>query len=195
MLSVIIPTNGDERPVVTTLAVLVPGAAAGVIREVLLVDRSGTDAIERVADIAGCNFMSIQGSHAQALAAGARQARSEWLMFLHPGAVLDNGWVDETSQFIQGVSASDRLRAGIFRYARSPYGEPSLREGARWFARLLSGPLSDQGLLISRTHYDRLGGYSPTARRSEAKLLSHLGRSGRALLRTRIFVPAAAEFS
>jgi glycosyl transferase family 2 len=190
MLSVIIPTNGGEQPVVATLAALVPGAAAGVIREVLLVDNSGTDAIAHIADVAGCNFLAIQGSRAEALAAGARQARSEWLMFLHAGAVLDHGWIDETAQFIQGVSASGRLRAGIFRYAPSPYTETSLREGAKRVARLLSGPFVDQGLLISRTHYDRLGGYSPTARRSEAKLLSHLGRSGRAVLRTRIFVPA-----
>jgi hypothetical protein len=190
MLSVIIPTDGNEPPVVATLAALVPGAAAGVIREVLLVDNSGTKAIERVADVAGCNFLAVQGSRAQALAAGARQAKSEWLMFLHSGAVLDTGWIDETSQFVQGVSASGRLRAGVFRYAHSPYTQMSLREGAKRFARLLS-PFADQGLLISRTQYDRVGGYSPTARRSEAKLLSHLGRSGRAMLRTRIFVPAS----
>jgi len=38
MLSVIIPTEGVEQTAVATLAALVPGAAAGVIREVLLGD-------------------------------------------------------------------------------------------------------------------------------------------------------------
>ena len=123
MLSVIIPTEGVEQTAVATLAALVPGAAAGVVREVLLVDRAGTGVIERVADVAGCRFLRFEGSHAAALAAGARQARSPWLMFLHAGAVLDQGWIDETAQFIQRVSTSDRPRAGIFRYARSPYAE------------------------------------------------------------------------
>src|ERR1700704_877541 len=118
MLSVIIATDGVEHPAVATLAALVPGAAAGVIREVLLVDRAGTSVIERVADVAGCGFLPFSGSHAAALAAGARQARSPWLMFLHAGAVLDAGWIDETAQIIQLVSTSDRPRAGIFRYAR-----------------------------------------------------------------------------
>src|SRR5881275_2732399 len=125
MLSVIIPTEGLEQPAVATLAALVPGAAAGVIREVLLVDRSGSGVIERVADVAGCRFLPFNGSRAQALAAAARQARSPWLMFLHAGAVLDTGWIEETTQFIHGVSSSGRPRAGIFRYARSPYAEPS----------------------------------------------------------------------
>src|SRR5258708_39072026 len=136
MLSVIIPTEGLEQPAVATLAALVPGAAAGVVREVLLVDRSGNGVIERVADVSGGRFLRFEGSHAAALAAGARQARSPWLMFLHAGAVLDAGWVDETAQFIQGVSTSDRPRAGIFRYGRSSHADTRLRDGFKFVPRL-----------------------------------------------------------
>ncbi|MET0971430.1 MAG: glycosyl transferase [Tardiphaga sp.] len=187
MLSVIIPTEGLEQPAVATLAALVPGAAAGVIREVLLVDRAASDVIERVADVAGCDYLPFEGSRAAAMAVGARQARSPWLMFLHAGAVLDAGWIDETSQFIQRVSLGDRPRAGIFRYARSPYDETGLRDGVKHLLRSLTGPKADQGLLIARDHYDRLGGYAD-AGRAEARLLRQLGRSSRTLLRSRIIV-------
>jgi hypothetical protein len=185
MLSVIIPTEGVEQTAVATLAALVPGAAAGIIREVLLVDRSETGVIERVADISGCRFLRFEGTRSAALAAGAKQARSPWLMFLRAGAMLDTGWIEETAQFIQGVASSGRPRAGIFRYARSPYAEARLRDRFRFLARI-AGPLTDQGLLIARDHYDRLGGYSPDARRSEARLLRQLGRSSRTQLRSRI---------
>jgi hypothetical protein len=188
MLSVIIPTEGVEQPVVATLAALVPGAASGIIKEVLLVDRAGTGVIARVADIAGCRHLAFNGSRAAALAAGARQARAPWLMFLHPGAVLDGGWIEETTQFIQSVSAGDRPRAGIFRYARSPYAAPGLRDALKFVDRALRGPSAEQGLLIARDHYERLGGYAPDARRSEARLLRQLGRSSRTLLRSRIVV-------
>lgn len=188
MLSVIIPTEGIEQPAVATLSALVPGAAAGVIREVLLVDRADNGVMERVADVAGCGFLPFEGSRAAALAAGARQARSPWLMFLHAGAVLDVGWIDETTQFIQGVASSGRPRAGIFRYARSPYMDPSWKDGFKFVMRALSGPSADQGLLIARDHYEQLGGYAPDARRSEARLLRQLGRSSRTLLRSRIIV-------
>jgi hypothetical protein len=188
MLSVIIPTDGVEQPAVATLAALVPGAAAGVVREVLLVDQARSSVIERVADFSGCRFLPFDGSHAAALAAGARQARSPWLMFLHAGAVLESGWIDETAQFIQGVSISGRPRAGVFRYARSPYAETRLRDGFKFVARLIAGPSADQGLLIARDHYERLGGYAPDGWRSEARLLRQLGRSSRTLLRSRIMV-------
>src|ERR1700677_5277051 len=74
MLSVIIATEGVEQTAVATLAALVPGAAAGVVREVLLVDRADTGVIERVADVAGCRFLHFAGTRAAALAAGAPQA-------------------------------------------------------------------------------------------------------------------------
>jgi hypothetical protein len=185
MLSVIIPTEGVERAAVATLAALVPGAASGLIRDVVLVDRSENGVIERVADVAGCRFLRFDGSRAAAMAAGARQARAPWLMFLPAGAVLDPGWIDETAQFIQSVADGGRPRAGVFRYARSPYAEGRLRDRFRFFARI-AGPLTDQGLLIARDHYDRLGGYSADTRSSEARLLRQLGRASRTQLRSRI---------
>ena len=188
MLSVIIPTEGVEQPTVATLAALVPGAASGLVREVLLVDRSETGVIERVADVAGCRYLTFEGTRAAAMAAGARQARGPWLMFLHPGAVLDSGWIEETTQFIQRVANSGRPRAGIFRYARSPYAEARLWDGVKFLARVVAGPSAQQGLLIARDHYERLGGYAPNARRSEARLLRQLGRSSRTLLRSRIIM-------
>jgi hypothetical protein len=186
MLSVIIPTEGIERDAVATLAALVPGAAAGVVRDVVLVDRGDNGVIERVADVAGCNFLSFEGTRAAALAAGARQARSPWLMFIHAGAVLDAGWIEETTQFIQRVSESGTPRAGIFRYARSPYAETGWRDGFEALLRAMTGPSAKQGLLIARDHYDRLGGHDPA--RSERKLLRRLGRSSRTMLRSRIMV-------
>jgi hypothetical protein len=109
-------------------------------------------------------------------------------MFLHAGAVLEAGWIDETTQFIQRVSNSDRPRAGIFRYARSPYAEVRLQDAFKFIARIIVGPSADQGLLIARDHYERLGGYAPHPRGSEARLLRQLGRSSRTLLRSRIIV-------
>jgi hypothetical protein len=188
MLSVIIATEGSEHPTVATLAALVPGATAGLIREVLLVDRGTNGVTERVADVAGCRFVRFEGTRTGALAAGAKQARSPWLMFLRPGAVLDPGWIEETSQFMQSVALSGKPRAGIFRYAHSPYAEAGLRDRLGLLARKIRGPLADQGLLIARDHYERIGGYAPEDSRSEARLLRQLGRSSRAMLRSRIMI-------
>ena len=190
MISIVIPTQGNEAETVATLVALVPGSAAGMVRDVVLVDRGGAGNIARVADVAGCRFLKFNGSRADAVAAGVKLTRGTWLMFLHAGAVLESGWIDETAQFIESVGVSGRRRAGVFRYARSPYAEGSIASAMRQIARAVIGTSADQGLLIARDHYDRLGGYAPGARSAESKLLSKIGRSGRARLRTRIFVTA-----
>ncbi len=189
MLSVIIPTNGVEQTAVATLAALVPGAAAGVVREVLLVDGSGNGVIERVADVAGCRFLRVRGL------AGSRDGRRRApgpLALADVPACGRGAGVRAGSRRRRNSSrpspSSGRPRAGIFRYARSPYAESSLRDGFKFVARMIAGPSADQGLLIARDHYERLGGYAPDARRSEARLLRQLGRSSRTLLRSRIIV-------
>ncbi|MGB3044353.1 MAG: glycosyl transferase [Xanthobacteraceae bacterium] len=188
MLSVIIPTEGKEPPVVATLAALVPGVTAGLIQDVVLVDRGDTDTIARVADIAGCDYLVCKGSRAEALAAGAKEARAPWLMFLHPGTVPDLSWIDETAQFIDRMARAPTPRAAILRYARSPYADQGLKAKTAHALRLLSGPSPDQGLVIARRHFEALGGYPAGQRDAERTLLRKLGRA-RLMLRSRIMVP------
>lgn len=188
MLSVIIPTEGEEPPVVATLAALVPAVTAGLIQDVVLVDRGDTDTIARVADVAGCGYLVCKGARADALAAGVKEARAPWLMFLYPGTVPDPSWIDETAQFIDRMANAPAPRAAILRYARSPYADQGLTAKAAYVLRLLSSPSPDQGLVIARRHFESLGGYPAGQRDAERSLLRKLGRA-RLMLRSRIMVP------
>jgi hypothetical protein len=111
-------------------------------------------------------------------------------LFLRAGAVLDSGWVEETTRFIQSVAGSDRERAGIFRCARAPYAETGLRDRLASLARIVAGARADQALLIARDHYERLGGYAADGRGAEAKLRRQL-RACRVVLRSRIVMVEA----
>ena len=192
MLSAIVLAREDERGVVATLAALVPGAAAGLVRDVLLVDRKSEDTMARVADVAGCNFLIRQGTDGVLLSEGAKAARSNWLLFLRAGAILEGSWIDETAQFMENASLASRPRAAVFRYARSPHADVGMRDAFKTARRVLLGPSADQGLLISRAHYDALGGHPQASERAEAKLLAKLRRKDRIILRSRIVVGTRA---
>ena len=60
MISIVIPTQGNESETVATLSALVPGSAAGMVRDVVLVDRGGAGDIARVADDRLGNRMKIR---------------------------------------------------------------------------------------------------------------------------------------
>jgi hypothetical protein len=191
MLSVIVSTRNDGPGTVATLAALVPGATSGLVADVLLLDPDGSDEIRQIAEAAGCELF-IHRADGEGDTAGnglllaAQRTRSPWLLFLRAGAVLQGGWIEETTAFIENSSASARRRGAVFRFARAPYAQRPRPGIARALWRWLPGSSPDKGLLISRVHYERLGGHPAAARRPEAKLLARLGRRSRVTLQSRI---------
>jgi glycosyltransferase involved in cell wall biosynthesis len=185
MLTVIIPTHNSERALVSTLAMLVPGALTGTVREVIVADDGSTDGTSTVVDVAGCDIVVSQAPLAARLRSAAASARGTWLLFLRPGVVLDAAWLEEVTRVVEtavmrGTVAS---HAAVFRRALDA-SEPLGRQLLGVLAAALRGPHPDQGLLISRQCYDRFGGHRVEANDPERDLLRRLGRRRIATLRT-----------
>jgi hypothetical protein len=174
MLSVIIPTLNSERPLVRTLAALVPGATAGLVKEVLIVDGGSSDDTAAAADVAGCNFLIATGSLGIRLKVGAAAARAPWLMFVRPGTILDGSWTGEVRHFVEQPTASER--AAVFRGGAS--AQATWREAWSLLLRALGArPRPQQGLVISRGLYNRVGGHAEMSADPETELLRRLGRN------------------
>ncbi len=188
MLTVVIGTLNCERLLVRTLASLVAGAAAGSVREVIVADGGSKDATEEVADIAGCEFIRVCAPLAQRLRAGAAKARSPWLMFLMPGVVLDATWTDEAAQFVRFAETHGKNdgRAAVFRKVQQAGGDrPMIVEALALLRVALGGRMRpEQGLIIGKPLYERLGGHRDQAANPEADLLRRIGRRKIAVLRS-----------
>lgn len=186
MLTVIIPTHNSERALVPTLAALVPGAMSGLVREVIVADDGSSDATASVVDVAGCEIMQSSAPLAARLKAAAAAARGSWLLFLRPGTVLEAAWVEEVSRLIDdaGMRGSSDVEAAAFRRGAAPGpAEPLWRQVLGLIGAGLRGPHPDQGLLVTRTAYTRLGGHREAAD-PEADLAGRIGRRRIATLRT-----------
>src|SRR6202521_874280 len=160
LISVILPTLDAERLLVPTLSALVPGSTAGLVREVILADGGSHDDTEKVADAAGCEFLRGPRDLGARLRAAAHAARGNWLMFLDPAGVLDEGWPREVRAFMDGAERSGfgGRRAATCRLAFEGVGvKPRLKKAAS-AARLVFGrPRAEQGLLITKRFYEELG--------------------------------------
>lgn len=183
MLSAIIATRESERALVPTLAALVPGAAAGILAEVIVADAGSRDATAEVADIAGCRFISSTEPIGARLKAAAASTRSPWLMFLRAGTVPQAGWIDAANRFMQATDLLDgAARAAVFRPpGATDYLRPSLAEIVTLLRTAFGGTCPEQGLLIARRFYEEVGGHSASAD-AETALLRRLGRRRTAML-------------
>ncbi len=181
MLSIIIATCDSEGPLVATLAALVPGAMDGLVTEVIVADGGSHDGTTTVADVAGCNFATIEGSLGRRLKTAAATARAPWLLFLRPGIIPDATWTGEVRRFVERRPPT--ARAAVFR--RRPAARPALREMLSLLAAAVGTlPRPEQGLLIAHAFYDELGGHSDDDADPENNLIRRIGRRRMATLAT-----------
>jgi glycosyltransferase involved in cell wall biosynthesis len=196
LISVILPTRDSAAVLVPTLAALVPGSAAGIVRDVLIADAGSRDDTEKIADAAGCVFLPGPADLGASLRAAAAAARGNWLLFLEPGSVLEEGWIREVRAFVDSAERSGAAanRAATFRLRLERFGvAPRLAEAAAATRLALIGrPRPEQGLLIAKRFYQALGGHGEGAA-PHRRLVGRIGRRI-VVLRTGV-VPAARSES
>ena len=165
-LSVVIPTLNAAATLVDCLAAL--GS-----HEVIVVDGGSDDATIALAEAHGARAIPAPRGRGQQLAAGARAATGDWLLFLHADCRLDPAWQLAITAF-----GDDPGRAGYFDLALDDPA-PAARRVERlvaWRSRTFGLPYGDQGLLISRALYDAVGGYAEIPLMEDVDLARRLGR-------------------
>jgi rSAM/selenodomain-associated transferase 2 len=188
MISVVIPTLNAEPKLAHTLAALVPAVVEGIVQEAIVVDGGSSDETRAIAEAAGTHLIEASRGRGSQLDAGARAARGDWLLFLHADTVLDPGWAEEAQGFIKRVQTGRRDEAAAaFRFALDDDGAmPRFIERlVAWRCRLFGLPYGDQGLLISRRLYRRLGGFRPLPLMEDVDLVRRLKRRELVMLQSR----------
>lgn len=168
MLSVVIPALNESGTIAACLA------AVDKADEVLVVDGGSSDSTVAIAEQSGaCVLRSARGRGAQ-LHSGALAARGDWLLFLHADTLLKPGWREAADLHI----ASRPLRAAHFRFRLNSedWRARVVERGVALRSSLLKLPYGDQGLLISRAHYQAIGGFRPLPLMEDVDLVRRIGR-------------------
>lgn len=179
MISVVIPTLNAESTLAATLGALVFAAIDGVVREVIVVDGGSRDGTVNIADMTGAEIIKASASRGGQLAIGASAARFPWLLFLHADTVLSPGWDDEAVAFVRDVESRrepDAAAAFRFRLNERGFKAKALEASVRARCAVLAMPYGDQGLLISRKLFDKIGGYRDLPIMEDVDLMRRLGR-------------------
>ncbi len=185
MISVIIPTLNAAPELPRCFDSLISAVVRGTVREVIVADGGSDDDTRVIADATGAHFVRTTNGHAAQLAAGAKMARSDWLLFLHPQTALETGWDVEADAFMARATL-ERPRAASFRYAVEAFGGAARRkEWAAGMRSVLFGlPSGEQALLIPKRLYQKLGGHRRVPM-EDMDLLRRIGRSRLVMLRAR----------
>jgi len=158
-LSIVIPTLNSANDLPDTLASLIEGLDAGLVRDLIVSDGGSGDATVLMAGDVGAHVVTGLAGRGGQLQRGAAAAKGDWMLFLHADTHLPAGWAGVVSNHI-----ANHKTAGYFRLKFRASGiAPVIVAGWANLRSRLGLPYGDQGLLISAALYRDKGGYADIA--------------------------------
>ncbi len=155
-ITVIIPTLNSAPKLQRCLGALGEGIMDGLLAEVLFADGGSTDDTQQIAEEVGAAFLPTPIGRGSQMAAAASRARGDWLLFLHSDSVLGRDWQDAV---IRHMSNPEQAAYFKLRFDETTLPAKIVSGWANFRSRWLGLPYGDQGLLISKRLYNRIGGF------------------------------------
>lgn len=129
--------------------------------ELIIVDGGSIDLTISIAQIQGVDVIkSPKKNRGYQLKTGASNARGDWLLFLHADSRLSIGWVRSLSQIIQNKKSKNFAWYFDFKIKKDNLEYRFLEIAVALRSLFLQHPYGDQGLLIHKDLYYKIGGYS-----------------------------------
>lgn len=178
-LAIIIPTlNAADglRDTLHALSVPTPGMRV----DVIVVDGGSTDETLDIAQRFGARIAVADGGRGPQLAEGARHGFGDWLFFLHADTQPPPDWPAQILAFTKLDGAVDKAAYFQLRLDDSAPAARRVERFVAWRARVLGLAYGDQGLVLSRRLYERVGGYPHVALMEDVALIRRIAQaSGR----------------
>ncbi len=172
-VSVVIPALNEAAQIATTLE-SVRNNGAG---QVLLCDGGSTDQTARIAAELGATVLHGAPGRGVQLAAGADHATGPVLLFLHADNRLGDSCLEKLCDYANRSDIGDDFWGGFRQQILADsFVYRLLEHGNAARVRFRGMPFGDQGLFVTRTLYDRVGGIRPVSLMEDVLLSRALRR-------------------
>ena len=126
--------------------------------EIIIVDCGSEDKTIDIANIYGAKvFISKEKNRGLQLDIGAKNAKGDWLIFLHADTRLTNDWFRITNSFLKGNN--NNIYYFKFKINHKKIIYRVLEVFVNFRSKYFKQPYGDQGLIIHRTAYFKNNGF------------------------------------
>ena len=106
---------------------------------------------------------------------GAPFAKGDWLFFLHADSKLKKGWMQVLAEHME--NHPNKAFAFRLRFDDQGFFPRLLEYWVRFRSSAFALPYGDQGLFISRTLYDEVGGFNDMPLMEDVDIVRRIGRN------------------
>ena len=146
----------------------------------IVVDGGSHDATAELAETQGAKVIQSRPGKAVQMNAGAAEAKSDILAFLHADTLLPE---DFSGQIISALNLKGVV-AGAFRLSidSTAAGIRIIERVANFRSRLLRLPYGDQALFIKKSLFEKIGGFAEVPIMEDFILVRRLNRRGKIII-------------
>jgi rSAM/selenodomain-associated transferase 2 len=175
-ISIIIPTLNEADCIETTLSILTHRETI----EVIVVDGGSTDGTADLAKSCGATLLTTDPSKSGQMNTGAKAAGGDIFLFLHADTLVPENF----EKSIISAIYQDGVAAGAFqlRINSESKGLRFIERVANWRSRHLQTPYGDQGIFVTQSLFQEIGGYADIAIMEDFELIRRLKRRGKIII-------------
>ncbi|MBT3938467.1 MAG: glycosyltransferase [Pelagibacterales bacterium] len=170
-VTIVIPTYNSERTINNTLNILTK-----IFKNIIVVDGQSKDLTRKICNKYNTKLFTLKNNNRGIqLNLGSKKVFTNWILFLHADSILENTAIEEIEKFIS--SDENKYKAATFKLKFDQVNIYAflLSKVVTFRSKYFKLPYGDQGLLISKAFYNKIGGYKNLPIMEDVEIIRNVG--------------------
>ena len=169
-ITLVIPTYNAEKTIYKTL-----DNVSKKFQKIIIVDADSKDLTRKICDKFTIQFFTSKKNRGLQLNIGGEKCDSDWIFFLHADSILDSDAINEINKFISNAKNNYKAAALKLKFNQKNIYSFLLSKIVFFRSKYLKLPYGDQGLIISKVFYTKIGGFKPLPIMEDVEIVKNIG--------------------
>ena len=169
-ITLVIPTYNAEKTIHKTL-----DNVSEMFHKIIIVDANSKDLTKKICDKFAIQFFTSKKNRGLQLNIGGENSDTDWIFFLHADSILDSDAINEINKFISNAKNNYKAAALKLNFNQKNIYSYLLSKIVFFRSKYLKLPYGDQGLLISKAFYKKIGGFKPLPIMEDVEIVKNIG--------------------